>query len=553
MRRISILAAAALVTACSSDAPTYPELRRSPSFALFSATTTFIGGPATIPDAINDDGVAVGHFRSTAGPDHAFRWTAGGGFVDIHSASGSTWWLTRAGDVSNAGHVVGHGYESMTNQNPIAWIWTPTDATLRRLTAGPAYARGVNSSGLVVGYFLDGNVRKAAAWTANGDQYVINGASDVYDVNDLGQAVTGVVGNGFVIWNPLTDPRGDALRHVRATDFPLSGLSYLQPLGISPDGRVVGFGGTAAGDRAFVWTPGAGTGTLQILASLPGASRSIARSMNASGEIVGSMSVDMGRTTHAIYWENTSAPPVILPDPLVGPQALAHSINASGKVVGVSVGSTFLMRGVLWDVRAAPPNQPPIANAGPDQVLECVNAMANATLDGRASSDPDGQIVNYEWRWLALNQVVANGPTPTLPLGQGVHDFALKVTDNSGASAEDGVRVEVRDMSPPEIQVTQHATELWPPDRRMVRVVSGIKSTDVCAGGASVNVSITSNEAIEGDYQIVSTLDGYEVHVRATRDARNADGRTYTITMSANDGTYQATRVASILVPRAPR
>lgn len=205
---------------------------------------------------------------------------------------------------------------------------------------------------------------------------------------------------------------------------------------------------------------------------------------------------------------------------------------------------------MLWDLNAPALNTPPIANAGPDQVVACVNAMANVTLDGRASSDPDGQIVNYSWRWLALNLDVANGPTPTLPLGQGVFEFELTVTDNGGATAVDRVRAEVRDMSPPTIAATQHAAELWPPDRQMVRVLSGIKASDVCAGGAPVAVTITSNDAIDGDYQIVNTIDGYEVFVRASRDGRSATGRTYTITMSANDGTFQATRVATVVVPR---
>ena len=41
------------------------------------------------------------------------------------------------------------------------------------------------------------------------------------------------------------------------------------------------------------------------------------------------------------------------------------------------------------------PNEPPIANAGPD--FEIVLALATNGLDGRASFDPDGQTLTYRW------------------------------------------------------------------------------------------------------------------------------------------------------------
>jgi len=43
-------------------------------------------------------------------------------------------------------------------------------------------------------------------------------------------------------------------------------------------------------------------------------------------------------------------------------------------------------------------NIPPVALAGPDQSFEGDSAVS-VTLDGSASSDADGQIVSYEWRF----------------------------------------------------------------------------------------------------------------------------------------------------------
>ena len=49
-------------------------------------------------------------------------------------------------------------------------------------------------------------------------------------------------------------------------------------------------------------------------------------------------------------------------------------------------------------------NRPPIANAGPDRT---VVRRTSVTLDGRASSDPDGTITAYAWRQLS-------GPTVSI-------------------------------------------------------------------------------------------------------------------------------------------
>ena len=45
-----------------------------------------------------------------------------------------------------------------------------------------------------------------------------------------------------------------------------------------------------------------------------------------------------------------------------------------------------------------PPNQPPVANAGPDQT---VNSGDNVTLDGSGSTDSDGKIVSYSWKQIS--------------------------------------------------------------------------------------------------------------------------------------------------------
>src|SRR5690606_24514961 len=60
---------------------------------------------------------------------------------------------------------------------------------------------------------------------------------------------------------------------------------------------------------------------------------------------------------------------------------------------------------------------PPTANAGADQNLPDSDAQPGeeVTLDGSASSDPDGTIVSYQWL-NAENQQIASGANPTVRL-----------------------------------------------------------------------------------------------------------------------------------------
>ena len=91
-----------------------------------------------------------------------------------------------------------------------------------------------------------------------------------------------------------------------------------------------------------------------------------------------------------------------------------------------------------------PPNQPPLANAGVDQVLSLADGAAtvSVSLDGSASSDADGSILAYQWSGTPNPADVVR---PQLNLGEGEYLFSLVVVDNDGASSvADSVAVSVR-------------------------------------------------------------------------------------------------------------
>lgn len=89
-------------------------------------------------------------------------------------------------------------------------------------------------------------------------------------------------------------------------------------------------------------------------------------------------------------------------------------------------------------------NQPPIAWAGEDQTLIDTdgNGVETVTLDGSASTDPDGTIVTRQW--LLQQAVIATGATAHITLPVGTFTIMLRVIDDAGAVSEDTVTVTVQ-------------------------------------------------------------------------------------------------------------
>jgi hypothetical protein len=96
-------------------------------------------------------------------------------------------------------------------------------------------------------------------------------------------------------------------------------------------------------------------------------------------------------------------------------------------------------------------NKAPVANAGVDKTLEYFIKGGEATLDGTASSDPDGDTLTYSWS--KDGNVIGTAKTFRLLLPLGVHTFTLTVTDSKGASHSDMVVITVKDTMVPIVEV----------------------------------------------------------------------------------------------------
>jgi hypothetical protein len=96
------------------------------------------------------------------------------------------------------------------------------------------------------------------------------------------------------------------------------------------------------------------------------------------------------------------------------------------------------------------PNQAPIANAGPDRNLTVL--VNSTTLEG-SGTDADGTIVSYLWRKISGPNTYSilsttEPQTEVYNLEPGIYEFELTVTDNLGATGNDTMRIEVKEVPP---------------------------------------------------------------------------------------------------------
>ena len=98
-------------------------------------------------------------------------------------------------------------------------------------------------------------------------------------------------------------------------------------------------------------------------------------------------------------------------------------------------------------VGSAPPptNNPPVANAGPDQNLRPSQGTATFTLNGSGSSDPDGDALTYQWEQTSPAPVVPLGTSATVQVTRSPGTYVFRLTVSDGAlSSTDTVTVKVR-------------------------------------------------------------------------------------------------------------
>jgi PKD repeat protein len=191
-----------------------------------------------------------------------------------------------------------------------------------------------------------------------------------------------------------------------------------------------------------------GTGTLTIYVGQPnqppvadaGPDQDVNRLTLVTLDGSGSGDPD-GNLPLAYGWNQTGGPAVTLSNPAgVSPTFTAPS-DPAVLTFTLAVTDSLGLPDPTPDqvvVVVAAGNQPPVADAGPDQA---VNRLTLVTLDGSGSGDPDGDLpLAYGWNQtggpaVTLSDPSAVSPTFTAPGNSGVLTFTLVVTDSLGLAS----------------------------------------------------------------------------------------------------------------------
>lgn len=136
---------------------------------------------------------------------------------------------------------------------------------------------------------------------------------------------------------------------------------------------------------------------------------------------------------------------------LTGAGVRTYDANGQLTKIGSKRTLTWDARQQLTQVSATATNTAPTANAGPDKAAY-VNRLA--ILDGKASSDPQGDAITYTWTEAGTNPATgilkgANSPEPGFtPTIAGSYTFNLTVSDGTNTSTQDSVTVTVQSGAP---------------------------------------------------------------------------------------------------------
>jgi hypothetical protein len=204
----------------------------------------------------------------------------------------------------------------------------------------------------------------------------------------------------------------------------------------------------------------------------------------------------------------------------------------------------------------------PIAAAGGNLTA---NEAASVTMNGSASSDPDGDTLGYSWMQTGGPGVVLNDANTAYPhftapfvsAAGATLKFELTVNDGFGGTSKDTATVTLSNINdvPTITGATASLGTLWPPDHKMVLIsIAGVVDPN---NNATVTITgVTQDEPTnglgDGDTAIdaIISADRKTVLLRSERSG-NGDGRVYRVSFTASDFEGSVSGVVKVGVPKS--
>jgi hypothetical protein len=178
-------------------------------------------------------------------------------------------------------------------------------------------------------------------------------------------------------------------------------------------------------------------------------------------------------------------------------------------------------------ISSPPDNEPPVADAGPDQLGNPEGTAVQ--FNGTGSTDNVG-IVSYRWNFAyGPNVITLEGAAPVFTfMDVGNYAVTLNVTDAAGLYDTDTMQVSVLDSTPPEILAvspTDGATDISTGTDYAIVFSEAMDTAETVQAISIQDVTIESFQWSSGDTRLVLTLSGlaedkeYTVSISGATDA----------------------------------
>ena len=324
---------------------------------------------------------------------------------------------------------------------------------------------------------------------------------------DAGADQTAGFGHTVTLDGSASDPDGDAISYMwNQTSGPsviLSDNAALSPSFAAPASMATMTFEITASDG---WLSHTDAVAITVVNYPPVASAGADQTVQLGDTVTldGSASRDPDNDIISYTWKQTTGPAVVLSDDAASSPTFTAPSSAGMLTFELTVSDGYDTDTDTVTITVV--NRPPVASAGADQTVRFGDTV---TLDGSASTDPDGDAISYVWKEMSgtgtkLSDTTVQSPTFTAPGSAATITFELTVSDGEFTSTDT-------------VTITVKHPNRAPTANAGVDQTAGVGDTITLSGAASTdpdNDTLTySWSVIIGPRDILSGASGSSVTV----------------------------------------